>query len=448
MHFQAVFRAALRYFDLPWAALRRGIALLERLPALRAALAQIFLQQPQRCAALIARVGLAARFGADGLAPLAELESPASAAFLLVDARDAGRGWGELLELSPELAATAAAYLHAQWLLGGSLELSTGCAARAGTATQAAARASIPRPGAGEPARRADLAKRCISLRERLADQERLLEATRGEVRERMAQAVSGALFAAAEQQVLECYRRRLVAVAGALPSDLQLDDDLLNAALLTLDVQHNRRLLLRLLRAHLSSEHGWREQHPANIAFLRDLAAHGCDTTAWLGTMPRAYRCAGVAGGRVRLRLERDPLRILQMGNLMDTCLSFGGINSFSTVANASELNKRVIYATDMSGRIVGRKLIAISEECKLVGFHTYSSLGDTDSNIALRAVFRRYATDFAARCGLELADQGTVARLFAEAWYDDGGRALGRGGGGRGGRSRTFEFSGGLMP
>jgi hypothetical protein len=196
----------------------------------------------------------------------------------------------------------------------------------------------------------------------------------------------------------------------------------MLNATLLTLDVQHNRRLLLRLLRAHLAGEQGWREQHPANITFLRDLAEHGCDTTAWLGAMPRVYRCSGVEGGRVHLRLERNPLRILQMGNVMDTCLSFGGINSFATVANACELNKRVIYATDGAGRVVGRKLIAISEEWKLVGFHTYSSLSDTAGNAALRAVFQRYMADFAARCGLELADHGTVARLFAEAWYDDG--------------------------
>ena len=69
-----------------------------------------------------------------------------------------------------------------------------------------------------------------------------------------------------------------------------------------------------------------------------------------------------------------------------------------------------------------MGRKLIAISEEWKLIGFRTYSSLGDTTGNTALRAVFRRYAASFAARCGLELADQGKVERLFAEAWYDDG--------------------------
>jgi hypothetical protein len=80
------------------------------------------------------------------------------------------------------------------------------------------------------------------------------------------------------------------------------------------------------------------------------------------------------------------------------------------------------VIYATDGAGRVVGRKLVAVGDDGKLVGFHTYSSLADEPARAALRAVFARYATDFAARCGLELADQGVVSTLFAEAWYDDG--------------------------
>lgn len=132
---------------------------------------------------------------------------------------------------------------------------------------------------------------------------------------------------------------------------------------------------------------------------------------------MPRVYPCPGVAGGRLRLRLERDPLRILQMGNFFDTCLSFGGINSFSTIANACELNKRVIYATDSTGRVVGRKLIGLNQEGKLVGFYTYSSLTNEPIREVLRAIFVRYAADFAARCRLELADEGVVPRLFAEA-------------------------------
>src|SRR5262249_11157810 len=118
----------------------------------------------------------------------------------------------------------------------------------------------------------------------------------------------------------------------------------------------------------------------------------------------------------------ERDPLSILQMGNYFDTCLSFGGINAFATVANACELNKRVVYATDGAGRVVGRKLIGLNEEGALIGFHTYSALTDQTGNEALRTVFRRYLQDFAARCGLQLADAGRVPTLFAGAWYDDG--------------------------
>jgi hypothetical protein len=266
------------------------------------------------------------------------------------------------------------------------------------------------------------LQARAANLRAYLAERDRLLDAARAEACERMAQVAAESLFAAAEQQVLACFRQRLADVAGPLPASLRLDDDLLNAALLTIDARHNRRLLRRMLRAHLAGEAGWREQHPANAAFLGALAAQGCDTHAWLSAMPRVYRCAGVAGGRLRLRLERDPLRVLQMGNFFDTCLSFGGINSFSTIANACELNKRVIYATDGAGRVVGRKLIAINDQGKLVGFYTYSSLADEPGRAALRAVFARYAAEFALRCGLELADQGQVPTLFAEAWYDDG--------------------------
>src|SRR5262249_30221749 len=90
--------------------------------------------------------------------------------------------------------------------------------------------------------------------------------------------------------------------------------------------------------------------------------------------------------------------------------------------IANACELNKRVIYATDGAGRVVGRKLIAISDDGKLVGFHTYSSLADEPARVALRGIFARYAAELAKRCRLELADEGVVSTLFAEAWYDDG--------------------------
>ncbi len=96
--------------------------------------------------------------------------------------------------------------------------------------------------------------------------------------------------------------------------------------------------------------------------------------------------------------------------------------MNAFSTVANACELNKRVLYARDAGGRVVGRKLVAISTQGKLIGFHNYASLPTQDGNRELRAIFTDYCTRFAQDCGLQMADEGEVDRLFTEDWYDDG--------------------------
>jgi hypothetical protein len=133
------------------------------------------------------------------------------------------------------------------------------------------------------------------------------------------------------------------------------------------------------------------------------------------------------VPGGVVRLHLETDPLRVLQMGNYFGTCLSAGDFNAFSTVPNAAEQNKRVLYARDAAGRVIGRKLVGVTTEGTLVGFHTYTSLAGEAENRAVRACVGRYLRDFAGRCALPLADSGTVPTLFAEDWYDDGAVAWG---------------------
>ena len=65
------------------------------------------------------------------------------------------------------------------------------------------------------------------------------------------------------------------------------------------------------------------------------------------------------------------------------------------------------VILVVDLGGGTTDFSLIAVSEDWKLIGFHTYTSLSENSANAALRAVFRRYAASFAARCGLELAEQ-----------------------------------------
>ena len=146
---------------------------------------------------------------------------------------------------------------------------------------------------------------------------------------------------------------------------------------------------------------------------------AHG---RAGVRVLRRGGRSRDTDLGRVHLRIEREPLQILQMGNAFGTCLSVGDINAFSTIANACELNKRVIFARDGTGRIVARKLLAVNTDGALVGFYAYASGPTEAANTALRAIMGRYAREFASRCNLELADAGDVPTLFAEQWYNDG--------------------------
>lgn len=404
--------------------IKDGFGLLKRFPHLRQPIAALFARQPQRVAEMLVKLGLTTRLSTDITPLLACLEPQAApdglpgTAFPIFLQPD--RHCWSLHRQMPDLTVMVNAYLHACRLQDRSQELPAGVRRVLDRPQRIKTEiAHLEKVLATDP-QRAGIAARVAKLRALRDDEAQLAEEIGAEVRERLPHAAAEAQAAAIEGQILACYRTRLEAVAGPLPPGTVLTEDLLNAALLTVDITQNRKLLLHLIRAALDGDHGWRERHPANHAFLASLAARGVNTAFWLSAFPCRFACAGVPGGRVHLRAEQDPLHILQMGNYFETCLSFGGINSFSTVANACELNKRVIYACDSAGRVVGRKLIGLNAEGEMIGFHTYCSLSE-ETGQALRAVFRQYAARFADRCGLHLADQGTVPLLFAEAWYDD---------------------------
>ena len=423
---QAVQTAAHYHFRQDLDHVQDGLRFVGRIPALRGPLAHIFPQQPQRVVNILVRLGLTTRLGTDVLPLLARLEPqvvhgfPAGTSFPVFLRPDAS--WWKLHQQMPEFTRAVNAFLHAQWLIGQAQDVPPGVR-RALDKPQRTAQELAHLEGMLTAApSRTDLTSRATKLRGLLADKPQLAEAMRTEVSERLPHASAEAQAAAIERQVQVCYRARLEVIAGPLPPNLILTDDLINAVLLSVDVTQNRKLLLRLIRASLSRENDWRERHPANKAFLELMAKQGMNTQAWLSKFPRRYFCETVPGKWLHLCLEQDPLHILQMGNHFDTCLSFGGINAFSTVANACELNKRVIYARDHAGNVVGRKLIGINEEEKMIGFHTYCSLTENESNAALRAIFQSYAASFALRCCLTLSETGSVPTLLAENWYDDG--------------------------
>ena len=121
---------------------------------------------------------------------------------------------------------------------------------------------------------------------------------------------------------------------------------------------------------------------------------------------------------GEVTIYAEKDPLKVLQMGNVVSgSCLGLGKGNTFSTVANAVDSNKQVLYA-EMNGEIVGRKLSALNDDGEIVQFRTYNNRLDLN----IDSMFRQYLTDLSSETNAKLGNGGNVSNIVAQRWYNDG--------------------------
>ncbi len=322
--------------------------------------------------------------------------------------------WNEIAQISPAIERLARDYARWQSLAG------------AETCPPAGARKILdwPRKWAREiealesrVAANPQLSGRLENLRARLAGEDKWRAQQAQEIAELLNNATKRAAFAALERAIENAFRARLRALCGELPADFAFDEDWFNALLLGSDVEANRKWARALLRHEVAGDADWRQNLPGNARFLRSLGERGVDVQFYLSEFGRAH-------GELWLWIENAPLGILQMGNRFNTCLSRGGCNAFAGVANAIELNKRVVYARDRKGRIVARQLWAISEDYKLVGFDVYSTYAP-DERAGLEAHFAAHARAWARSCGLELADDGEIESLVAPEWYNDGVRA-----------------------
>ena len=244
----------------------------------------------------------------------------------------------------------------------------------------------------------------------------------RSAIADRLPRLAASAVLEVAERQLGEALRVRLDMLAGPVPPTFTDSEKLYSAIYLMGQISRNRKVLLALVRSIVEGAVRWVPEHPQNVAFLRDLAERGIDTALWLASNARNFPCAGVSGGRVTIAVENDPIEILLMGSHFFTCLSIDDFNAFSVVANAVELNKRVIYARDATGRVVGRKLIGLNEDGELLGYCNYAATSDDAGHATLQALLNRFARELASACGLTLTQTGTVPTLFCESWYDDG--------------------------
>jgi hypothetical protein len=197
------------------------------------------------------------------------------------------------------------------------------------------------------------------------------------------------------------------------LPRDACIQDHTLWVALSS---EHNTRPMRRVIRAISSGDADWHRRHPSNQKWLANLppliANRWCEdiiVTRQVGKL-----------GPVTVRPEHDPQEVLRMGTLVHSCLSAGSFNTHGAIANMLDANKRLLYARNAAGRIVGRQLLALSTTGSLVRFRPYPY----DLPTALLSFFDDYDRVLARHLGIPLhkSEEYEVEDLVAKQWYDDG--------------------------
>jgi len=121
---------------------------------------------------------------------------------------------------------------------------------------------------------------------------------------------------------------------------------------------------------------------------------------------------------GRIALTVETDPFEMLFMGEYgFASCLSLRGSNAWSSVSNAIDIDKAIVWAREPGGNVVGRRLLALIPE-GIVQFRTYTNR----HGLALDPFFDEFVRAYAEHCGARLASGGHPGALLSDKWYDDG--------------------------
>jgi hypothetical protein len=210
---------------------------------------------------------------------------------------------------------------------------------------------------------------------------------------------------------------------------DLQIENGKIarhweNAMKFSGEINANRRIYRRLLRALATGDNDWIDHHPANQQFLTEMRGKPGDVQTW---QEMHTRSATVNGSLWSAYTEDDPLWVMMMGTLFNTCLSWDGINAYSAIANAVEVNKRVLYVTDGSN-IIGRRLIVLTRSGIILPFDVYQAEQKLEHYVTI--LLDQLTVQIAQDCGYTITNEIDVfddekkiqqeIRLFAD-WYFD---------------------------
>jgi hypothetical protein len=184
--------------------------------------------------------------------------------------------------------------------------------------------------------------------------------------------------------------------------------------------IDENRRALRKFLQAYFKGDEDYLRRHPRNQDWLRK--QRRMNLNVWLGGMERQETLQD--GSTIRLHIELDPLEALRLGTYVGSCTGLGGSFAYSAAAVVLDLNKHVVYARNDQGAVLGRQLIAISEEEELVVFDVYPRSVSAE----MKRLFRAYDLELAKKLGLaiykpgeESNSKGRVELLLSKNWWDD---------------------------
>jgi len=198
-------------------------------------------------------------------------------------------------------------------------------------------------------------------------------------------------------------------------------NEDWRNALQLSFMTDKNKRILRKLMINAAGNDFQWIYYHPKNIQFLKSLPA-SFDRDTWISPPDVTFK---IGNKTYKIEAERNLLKILHMGNYFGSCLSVGDMNDFSTIANAVEINKQVLWIKNSKGKIVGRKLIVLNQFGELYGFNSYgAALKSQNPQPWYKIIFDLYCLKLMKLCNGNLCNKRKEEDqmvLFSK-WYDDG--------------------------
>lgn len=190
------------------------------------------------------------------------------------------------------------------------------------------------------------------------------------------------------------------------------------HALTMVYSADENRRALNKFLAAHWNGDDDYRMRHPLTQAWLKKHPQ--IDVALWQKGI--ILQAESAAHGMLTLAIEQEPLEALKLGTHVGSCLGLGGSFSYSAVAAMLDINKQVVYARDVKGNVVGRQLLALSEDDQIVCYSVYP--GSTVP--AIQKMFLDYDRRFAEMMNVRLYSADSDAKyeidtVLSHGWWDD---------------------------